>query len=162
MPPKAPDIHLDKKELIKQSHIYQSPTFLLIIIALLIFISEASVMFIISFMRPLSTWFEAFLDAAMLVIIISPALYFLEFRPLILHITKRKQLENELRELSLRDELTGIYNRRGFFTLAESQLKLANRLKKEMLLVFADIDRMKKINDTLGHKGGDEAIIETA
>jgi len=159
---KVPDIYPDEKEAVKQSPRYQSPASLLIIIALLIFVSEAFVMVIISFMRPLSMWFEAFFDAAMLVILISPALYFLEFRPLILHIKKRRQLENELRKLSVHDELTDLYNRRGFFTLAEPQLKLASRLKKEILLVFADIDGMKQINDTLGHMGGDEALIETA
>jgi len=64
--------------------------------------------------------------------------------------------------LSLRDELTGLYNRRGFLTLAEQQLKVANRAKKGLLMIFADIDGMKEINDTLGHRQGDSALIDTA
>ena len=58
------------------------------------------------------------------------------------------------------DQLTGLHNRRGFLTLAEQQLKLSDRTKKGVLLFFADLDRMKWINDTLGHKEGDNALIE--
>ena len=75
-------------------------------------------------------------------------------------ITERKRLEEELRALSLRDELTGLYNRRGFLTLAEQQLKVANRVRKVMLLMFADLDDMKYINDAFGHQEGDRALIE--
>jgi diguanylate cyclase (GGDEF)-like protein/PAS domain S-box-containing protein len=73
-------------------------------------------------------------------------------------ITERKRMEEALRALSLRDELTGLYNRRGFLTLAEQQLKVADRVKKGMLLIFADLDGMKQINDTLGHPEGDRAL----
>jgi diguanylate cyclase (GGDEF)-like protein/PAS domain S-box-containing protein len=75
-------------------------------------------------------------------------------------ISKRKRLEAKLRTLSVRDELTGLYNRRGFLTLAEQKLKEANRLKRSMLLIFADLDGMKKINYTWGHKEGDSALID--
>ena len=77
-------------------------------------------------------------------------------------ITERKRMEDELRTLSLTDELTGLYNRRGFFTLAEQQLKLANRLRKGISLLSADLDNLKVINDTLGHKEGDRALIDAA
>jgi diguanylate cyclase (GGDEF)-like protein/PAS domain S-box-containing protein len=77
-------------------------------------------------------------------------------------ISERKHMEEELRALSLVDELTGLYNRRGFLTLVKQQTKIADRLGKEMLLIFADIDKMKLINDTLGHKEGDRALIDTA
>ena len=78
------------------------------------------------------------------------------------NITDRKQIEDTLRALSLRDELTGLYNRRGFLTLVEQQLKLATRMKKGLLLMFADLDGMKEINDSLGHKEGDRALTDTA
>jgi diguanylate cyclase (GGDEF)-like protein len=71
-------------------------------------------------------------------------------------------MEEELRALSLIDELTGLYNRRGFLTLVKQQTKIADRMGKEMLLIFADIDRMKLINDTLGHKEGDRALTDAA
>lgn len=77
-------------------------------------------------------------------------------------ITERKGMEEELRALSLVDELTGLYNRRGFLTLARLQLKLADRLKRRMFMFFTDVDGLKEINDTLGHPEGDQALIDTA
>jgi len=74
----------------------------------------------------------------------------------------RTRTENELRELSLFDELTKIYNRRGFLALAEQQVKVAHRTKKEMSLFYADLDDLKKINDSFGHKEGDAALVEAA
>jgi len=75
-------------------------------------------------------------------------------------ISKRKQLEEEMRALTLCDELTGLYNRRGFMTLGEQQMKIANRIMNRLVLIFADIDGMKWINDTFGHHEGDAALIE--
>lgn len=72
----------------------------------------------------------------------------------------RHRAEDELRGLSLVDELTGLYNRRGFLTLAEQQLKIANRMQRPMLLLFVDLDYLKTINDTYGHQEGDKAINE--
>lgn len=76
-------------------------------------------------------------------------------------ISDRKELEEKLRNLSLTDELTGMNNRRGFFLLSEQQLKLANRHGKGILLFYVDFDDMKWINDTLGHRSGDDALVET-
>lgn len=69
---------------------------------------------------------------------------------------------DELRALSLVDELTGLYNRRGFLTLATQQLKLCDRSRRSAMVVFVDLDGMKRINDELGHEFGDQALIETA
>lgn len=63
---------------------------------------------------------------------------------------------------SQRDELTGLYNRRAFFTLAEQQLKVARRSKIPLALLFGDIDRLKWINDNLGHPQGDLVLIDAA
>lgn len=79
----------------------------------------------------------------------------------ILNLFARETLER-LRSLSLKDELTGLLNRRGFFTLAEQQIKIAKRKKHTMLLLVGDMDNLKQINDTLGHAEGDAAIIDTA
>jgi diguanylate cyclase (GGDEF)-like protein len=76
--------------------------------------------------------------------------------------SERKRLEEEIRALAITDSLTGLYNRRGFITLAEQQLKIAERTKNRLLLLFADLDHMKWINDHLGHVKGDEALIEAA
>ncbi len=69
---------------------------------------------------------------------------------------------DELRALSLVDELTGLYNRRGFLTLATQQLKLCDRSMRPALVVFVDLDGMKRINDELGHEYGDQALVEVA
>ena len=74
----------------------------------------------------------------------------------------RTRTENELRDLSLVDELTKLYNRRGFMTLAEQQHKVAHRTKKELALFYADLDDLKKINDRFGHDEGDAALVEAA
>jgi diguanylate cyclase (GGDEF)-like protein/PAS domain S-box-containing protein len=77
-------------------------------------------------------------------------------------ITERKRMEAEILSLSITDQLTGLYNRRGFLALAEQQLKLAERNKSGMVLFFTDLDGLKWINDTLGHEEGDKALIEAA
>ncbi len=78
------------------------------------------------------------------------------------NVKERDRAEEMLRLLSLTDELTGLYNRRGFSTLSEQQFRIAHRDKKPLLLVAADLDGLKGINDTLGHAEGDIALIETA
>ena len=75
---------------------------------------------------------------------------------------ERKRSEEALRNLSLTDELTGLYNRRGFTILADQQMKLAHRMNRRMLLLFGDVDKLKTINDTLGHLVGDQALKEVA
>lgn len=77
-------------------------------------------------------------------------------------ITRRKKMEKKLRETSITDELTGLFNRRGFFTFAEQQCRLANRSSRRMSLLYVDLDGMKTINDELGHNEGDRALIDTA
>jgi len=77
-------------------------------------------------------------------------------------ITDRKRMEEEIRALSLHDDLTGLYNRRGFMTLADHVLKTGNRMKKVVALIYLDVDNLKKINDTGGHRMGDRALVEIA
>jgi diguanylate cyclase (GGDEF)-like protein len=73
-----------------------------------------------------------------------------------------KKANEALRTLVLMDDLTGLYNRRGFLTFAEQHLKLARRTRQELLLVFLDLDGLKQINDTFGHQEGDRALAKTA
>jgi len=79
-----------------------------------------------------------------------------------MEISEKKQYEEDIRIMSITDQLTCLYNRRGFLTLAEQQIKVAERNKEGLLLLFADLDDMKRINDTLGHKKGDEALVDAA
>jgi diguanylate cyclase (GGDEF)-like protein len=75
---------------------------------------------------------------------------------------KTDELEDADRELSLRDELTKLYNRRGFYALAELSLRGAQRDGEIFFLIFIDVDGLKKVNDTLGHEAGSELIRDTA
>ena len=64
--------------------------------------------------------------------------------------------------LSLTDALTGLYNRRRFFLLAEQYLKTVSRIKKRFSLLYIDIDGLKGINDQYGHNEGDQTLISLA
>lgn len=75
---------------------------------------------------------------------------------------ERQRQQEALRNESLIDELTGLYNRRGFLAVAGEHLKLSERTRSPMAVVFIDLDGMKQINDELGHAEGDRALIETA
>lgn len=77
-------------------------------------------------------------------------------------ISRLKTMEERLHALSITDELTGLFNRRGFFALADQHLKLANRRKAKVFILYVDLDGLKKINDTRGHKAGDLALVEMA
>ncbi|MDO8735728.1 MAG: diguanylate cyclase [Thermoleophilia bacterium] len=68
----------------------------------------------------------------------------------------------ELKAMSIHDDLTGLYNRRGFLALAEVQLNIAKRERQMLLLIYADVDDFKKINDTFGHLEGDKALKDIA
>ena len=67
-----------------------------------------------------------------------------------------------LQNLSLVDELTQLRNRRGFFDLAEQALKVAKREHHSLALFFMDLNGLKRINDTLGHLIGDQALRDAA
>lgn len=77
-------------------------------------------------------------------------------------ITRRREMEKELEAMALTDQLTGLYNRRGFFTLATRELRRAQRSTNGMLLFFADLDGLKDINDQFGHEEGDRALMAAA
>jgi len=78
------------------------------------------------------------------------------------HAIERHRLFSALRSLSLIDDLTGLYNRRGFADLGEQYLKLARRSGRGVTMVFLDLDRFKTINDSLGHHVGDRALMKVA
>lgn len=80
----------------------------------------------------------------------------------VVDITARKQLEDALRALALIDELTGLYNRRGFLSLAERQLTIVRRKHHSLVLIAADLDGLKEINDQFGHAAGDRALVAAA
>jgi diguanylate cyclase (GGDEF)-like protein len=75
---------------------------------------------------------------------------------------RQSLLDREIRSLAVTDELTGLYNRRGFLASAMHQLKLAQRHSQDLLLLFFDMDNLKGVNDAFGHREGDLAIIRGA
>jgi len=77
-------------------------------------------------------------------------------------VTARVRLREQLRSDSLMDELTGLHNRRGFVSMGEHAISLVEREKRELILVFVDLDGMKDINDKFGHKNGDGAVEDVA
>jgi diguanylate cyclase (GGDEF)-like protein/PAS domain S-box-containing protein len=98
------------------------------------------------------------------------------FDGILLDITERKRTEkklehalqdvqksnDELAGLSLTDDLTGLNNRRGFFTLGQQQMKISKRLRKDVFLIYTDVDQLKQTNDTYGHPAGDRLLTTVA
>lgn len=71
------------------------------------------------------------------------------------------EMEKEIHDLTLRDELTGLYNMRGFYLLAEQTFRLAKRAGLPFSVLFLDMDGLKAINDRLGHNAGSSYLAET-
>ncbi len=73
-------------------------------------------------------------------------------------VTKRKQAEEALHKQATTDPLTGLFNRRYFFDLAEGEFRRAKRYQSDLSIILIDLDDFKRINDTLGHMVGDQAL----
>jgi diguanylate cyclase (GGDEF)-like protein len=76
----------------------------------------------------------------------------------LLFASERQRTRALLQHLCLTDDLTELLNRRGFYTMALQQVKIARRENWKLLLMFADLDGLKKINDSFGHPEGDQAL----
>lgn len=81
---------------------------------------------------------------------------------LLMLVWRINSMEMEIRDLSLRDGLTGLYNHQGFTLLAEQALRMAQRSLLPVSVLFVDLDNLKQINDTLGHETGSAFLVETA
>ena len=80
----------------------------------------------------------------------------------LLYAIERQRVIRNLQTASLFDELTGLYNRRGFMNLARHYVQVSGRSRRGLLLFYADLDNLKFINDNFGHQVGDQAIVTTA
>ncbi len=76
----------------------------------------------------------------------------------IFDITTKKKEENKLKQISIRDELTGLYNRRYFNEILKKEAQRAFRYKEPLSMIMYDIDHFKRVNDTYGHMVGDEVL----
>jgi len=123
---------------IKFNHWTQSPAWQVMLIALSVFICEATVMFVIAFLPATSIWMHALFDATLLVILLAPVLYFCLFRTLVRHIHQRQQVETELRHH--RDRLDELVTER------MAELTAANQSLK------SEISERKKVEDKLKHE----------
>ena len=77
-------------------------------------------------------------------------------------ITGRKQVEAKMKGLLLFDQLTGLHNRKGFFTLAENHMEIAKREDKNIIMIYADVNGLKSINNKFGRQEGDMMLLGTA
>lgn len=110
---------------------YRSPLFFVMIIGLSIFVVEAVVMLFLSAYPPISKLSEAIVDASLLLMMVSPVLYFFLLRPLILHITERKKIEEELKKTQQTLEQR-VQERTSELSEAYNQLKDDVKKRKEL------------------------------
>lgn len=75
-------------------------------------------------------------------------------------VSELEEANEQLRNLSLTDWLTGLNNRRGFMILATGLLRFARRSGYSLSLIYIDLDSLKQINDMFGHTSGDNAILQ--
>jgi len=83
-------------------------------------------------------------------------------RRALIYSLERHEILESLYRTTIVDELTGLYNRRGLYTLGNQQIELAKRHSDDIFIFFLDLDGMKTINDTLGHDFGDKALVDTS
>ncbi len=75
---------------------------------------------------------------------------------------ERQKMIRRLESISLTDDLTGLFNRRGFFTFAQQYIGVAGRKRTPLFLLFLDLDNLKRVNDSYGHHMGDSALVRMA
>lgn len=73
-------------------------------------------------------------------------------------IAERERAQEELQRLAITDALTGVFNRRHFFTLGEQEIKEAQRYQSALAALMIDVDFFKLVNDRYGHAAGDQVL----
>jgi diguanylate cyclase (GGDEF)-like protein len=79
---------------------------------------------------------------------------------IVFDISKNKEMEMKLAELAMKDDLTGLYNRRYFLKVLNDEINRYNRSGLSFSIVISDIDDFKRVNDIYGHSVGDRILIE--
>lgn len=119
-----------------ESFLSKRPALIFLSIAVTVFAAEAVVMLLLHYLPQQSFWAEAFLDATLLVILISPALYFFLFQPMVTHIRERHKIEETLRQNE------------------EEQFKIMIRTALDGFWVTDVQGRFLEVNDAYGHMLG--------
>lgn len=145
-----------------ESSLSKSPALIFFSIALTVFVSEAAVMLLLHLLPPESWLGEAFMDATVLVLLISPALYFFLFRPMVAHIRERGRIEAKLHKneeeqfkIMIRASLDGFWitDMRGhFIEVNDAYCKMMGYSQKELLSMgVTDVEAMETHEDTERH-----------
>lgn len=145
-----------------QASVLRSPALTFLVVALAVFGSELLVMLLLQFLPQLSLLGEAAMDAALLVMFISPTLYFFLFQPMVKHIRERERIENTLREneeeqfkIMVRTSLDGFWitDVRGrFLEVNDAYCRLIGYTREELLkMSVTDVEALETEEDTSRH-----------
>lgn len=78
---------------------------------------------------------------------------------IVLEITDRKRLEQELSRLATHDPLTSLYNRREISRILDEEVQRAERYGRHLAVLWIDLDHFKRVNDDYGHAAGDRVLL---
>lgn len=123
-----------------------------------VFCTEMSIMVVLSYFPEIPARIEPILDAALLTLLLTPAFYFLLYRPFMKHLADRQHTEQKISQMAFHDCLTGLPNRLLFRDRLSQALAFAGREKRQLAVVFFDLDHFKQVNDRLGHDAGDQLL----
>ncbi len=141
---------------------YRSPFHSMFFITISIFFSELIVMLILSNFPTIPLISGAIIDATLLMILVSPVLYFFLLRPLFKYIAAQRAADKKMLHLAYYDKLTNLPNRTMFENHVHSAIQISKESNKIFALYLIDVDNFKRINDTIGHRAGDLLIKEVA
>jgi diguanylate cyclase (GGDEF)-like protein/PAS domain S-box-containing protein len=147
-----------------QSFFSSHPALIFFTIALTVFAAEALVMLLLAYLPRQAFWREAMLDATLLVALISPALYVLLFRPMVVHISERRKIEETLRKneeeqfkIMIRTSLDGfcVTNVRGrFLEVNDAYCHMMGYSRDELLRMdVSGVETIESPQDTALHIG---------
>lgn len=141
---------------------YSSPTRIVVTIMAAIFIAEGMIMFLLSTLPELGLWQEALLDSLLIVMVTAPIIYFLIYQPLINQIEEINKKQKELDRNLHYDALTELPNRLFLEERLNQLLERNEPAERVISLILLDLGRFNEINDTLGHRHGDEILKQLA
>lgn len=141
---------------------------LLLEIVLIMVACETAVDLVVNAIGLRPPWDTTF-DSLAVAVLIIPIFYFMIARPYVVQLRRTMQLgqalleaNRQLCQTAITDELTGLYNRRGFLEVARHHFNAAKRYERPLSVLYCDLDCLKIINDKLGHDAGDQAIKDAA